>query len=70
MKTKLMLKFAAAMLLLSTINSQLPTLHAQGTAFIFQGRLNNGGNPVSGSYDLAFSLFTTNAKIIKSNHES
>jgi hypothetical protein len=32
---------------------------AQGTAFTYQGRLNNGGNPVNGLYDLNFSLFTT-----------
>src|SRR6266702_2286887 len=31
---------------------------AQGTAFTYQGRLNNGGNPASGLYDLAFSLFS------------
>jgi len=30
---------------------------AQGTAFTYQGRLNNGGGPASGSYDLTFSLF-------------
>ena len=34
-------------------------LHAQGTAFTYQGRLNNGGSPASGSYDLKFSLFNT-----------
>jgi len=34
--------------------------HAQGTAFTYQGRLNSGGNPANGSFDLAFTLFTTN----------
>jgi len=34
--------------------------HAQGTAFTYQGRLNSGGTPANGSYDLAFTLFTTN----------
>ena len=43
--------------LLSTINSPLSTLHAQGTAFTYQGRLNAGGNPVSGVYDFSFALF-------------
>ena len=30
---------------------------AQGTAFTYQGRLNNGGYPANGSYDLTFALF-------------
>jgi len=30
---------------------------AQGTAFIYQGRLNNNGSPASGTYDLRFSLY-------------
>jgi lysophospholipase L1-like esterase len=32
----------------------------QGTAFTYQGRLNNGANPANGTYDLTFSLFATN----------
>ena len=30
--------------------------HAQGTAFTYQGRLNDGGNPANGSYDFRFRL--------------
>ena len=30
---------------------------AQGTAFTYQGRLDNGTNPVTGNYDLTFALF-------------
>src|SRR4051812_20700707 len=30
---------------------------AQTTAFTYQGRLNEGGNPANGSYDLTFALF-------------
>ncbi|MFO1488773.1 MAG: tail fiber domain-containing protein [Verrucomicrobiota bacterium] len=30
---------------------------AQGTAFTYQGRLQDGGNPAIGSYDLRFALF-------------
>src|SRR5215831_14653388 len=30
---------------------------AQGTAFAYQGRLNDGPNPANGSYDLRFALF-------------
>ena len=32
-------------------------LSAQTTAFTYQGRLNDGGNPANGSYDLTFTLF-------------
>jgi hypothetical protein len=34
-----------------------PLLHAQGTAFTYQGQLQNNGSPASGSYDLTFTLF-------------
>src|ERR1039457_2311090 len=30
---------------------------AQGTAFTYNGRLNAGGGPANGSYDLSFTLF-------------
>src|SRR5262245_59421623 len=30
---------------------------AQGTAFTYQGRLDNGGSPANGTYDLRFTLF-------------
>ena len=55
-----MLQCAAVLLLHLTISLQLSTAHAQGTAFTYQGRLNSGGSPASGSYDLKFSLFATN----------
>jgi len=44
------------LILLSTILIQLSIL-AQGTAFTYQGRLNNGGTPVTGVYDLSFTLY-------------
>jgi len=31
--------------------------HAQGTAFTYQGRLNDGVNPASGVYDLRFAIY-------------
>src|SRR5215475_16002569 len=31
-------------------------LQAQSTAFTYQGRLDDGGNPANGSYDLTFAL--------------
>ena len=30
---------------------------AQGTAFTYQGRLNNANGPATGSYDLTFTLY-------------
>jgi len=39
--------------------AKLP-LHAQGTAFTYQGRLNNNGSLASGSYDVQFMLYGTN----------
>jgi hypothetical protein len=35
-------------------------LPAQGTAFTYQGQLQNNGGPASGAYDFTFALFTTN----------
>ena len=34
---------------------------AQGTAFTYKGQLENNGSPASGTYDLSFTLFATNA---------
>src|SRR5437870_1199663 len=34
---------------------------AQGTAFTYQGRLSDSGQPANGSYDLTFSLFGTSS---------
>jgi trimeric autotransporter adhesin len=59
MKTKLKfghLKRAAALLALSTTMYQT-SARAQGTAFTYQGRLNDGSNPAGGTYDLRFSLY-------------
>ena len=44
MKTKFtitLMKRAALLALLATLNHELSTLHAQGTAFTYQGRLND-----------------------------
>ena len=59
MKTKSSF-IALALLALSTLNSQLSTAHAQGTAFTYQGQLQKNGSPVNGSYDMIFTLFNTN----------
>src|ERR1041384_7930429 len=53
-------------------------LHGQGTAFSYQGRLNDNGVPATGTYDLQFTLCTaatngvalgilTNASVAASN---
>ncbi|MGD1084350.1 MAG: hypothetical protein ABSA47_06290, partial [Verrucomicrobiota bacterium] len=38
----------------------LPSLHAQSTAFIYQGQLAEGGGPANGNYDFQFTLLDTN----------
>jgi hypothetical protein len=54
MTTKLAFKLTAALLLLSTLNSQLSTVIAQGSAFTYQGRLNDGATPANGTYVFRF----------------
>ena len=39
------------------------SLFAQGTAFTYQGRLNNSGSPANGSYDLKFTLYDANQPV-------
>ena len=55
----LMLCRGLGVLLLATFNPQLSTAFAQGTAFTYQGRLNDGTNPASGTYDLRFAVYDT-----------
>jgi hypothetical protein len=52
MRTLLKSSVAALFLLIPS-----PNLHAQGTAFTYQGQLEAGGNPANGSYDLQFTLY-------------
>ena len=59
MKTRVQ-NLLAALALFSTLNLQPATAFAQGTAFTYQGQLQNSGSPVNGSYDLVFTLYTTN----------
>ena len=58
MKKKL--RVAATVLAFVAINVHLAIALAQGTAFTYQGRLNNGGGLANGSYDVSFTLFATN----------
>jgi hypothetical protein len=39
----------------------MPMALAQGSAFVYQGRLNDGANPANGGYDLRFSLHTSDS---------
>ena len=43
-------------LLFATFGTRLSTAFAQGTAFTYQGQLQNNGSPASGLYDFVFSL--------------
>ena len=60
MKIKHALIFAAALLWFTVLGLPPSTAFAQGTAFTYQGQLQNNGSPASGTYDLTFSLFNTN----------
>ncbi len=46
--------------LLAVLLTTLFKVEAQGTAFTYQGRLNDSANPASGHYDLQFILFNVN----------
>src|ERR1035438_1208573 len=45
------------LVLLSALNLHPTTARAQGTAFTYNGRLNDSGSPANGSYDLQFTLY-------------
>jgi hypothetical protein len=51
---------AVILLLLSSFAAPLATAHAQGTAFTYQGHLNDGSGPANGTYDVQFTLYPTN----------
>ncbi len=55
MKIKLVSLFGTLVLLV-TLNLQPSTTFAQGTAFSYQGRLNDGGSAATGIYDLRFTI--------------
>jgi Chaperone of endosialidase len=63
MKTKLarMKRLTTLLALLSIAHFHPSTMFAQGTAFTYQGRLNDGANPANGSYDLRFIVFDNSA---------
>jgi hypothetical protein len=60
---KRILQSVVAALLLLTLNHLVSTASAQGTAFTYQGQLQNNGSPASGTYNLQFTLYTTNGGV-------
>ena len=58
---KYYIRILFAILALSALNRQLSTANAQGTAFTYQGQLQNNGSPANGTYNLTFTLFATNS---------
>jgi hypothetical protein len=52
MKTRL-----SKILVVSVLTAVCRTAFSQGTAFTYQGRLNAGGNPATGLYDLTFAVY-------------
>src|ERR1700753_1087462 len=51
-------RFASVLALLL---GALASGHAQGTAFTYQGRLNDANGPATGLFDFTFALYETNA---------
>ena len=56
MKAKLQ-SFLPGLMLFSTLIHAPSTAFAQGTAFTYQGRLNDGGVPANGTYDLLLTIY-------------
>jgi hypothetical protein len=54
------MKNARALVLAASICLAGNALFAQGTAFTYQGQLQNNGSPVTGNFNFIFSLFNTN----------
>lgn len=50
MKPKFIPAALALLVLFANLNSQISTAHAQGTAFTYEGRLNDGGAPANGRF--------------------
>jgi len=61
MKTKQIIITFTVLTCLSVLSPQLSTGLAQGTAFTYQGRLTDTGQPASGSYDLIFGVFNASS---------
>jgi trimeric autotransporter adhesin len=58
------MKKACLLLVAAALCSPFIAVHpvfAQGTAFTYQGQLQNNGSPAGGTYNMSFTLFNTNA---------
>ena len=53
-------RMASVLVLVLVLLSQSLNVQAQGTAFTYDGRLNAGGAPANGIYDIRAGLYTTN----------
>jgi hypothetical protein len=56
---KYLFQAVAACLLLAVLNFNFSNASAQGTAFTYQGQLQNNGSLASGTYNLTFTLYST-----------
>ena len=57
MKHNILLPFVVAMF---GLFAAIDRSHSQGTAFTYQGRLTDNGNPATGNYDLRFAVYDAN----------
>ena len=57
---------AGWLMLARLLSLNLSTAYAQGTAFSYQGKLNDHGNPAAGIYDLRFTIYdaATNGDVV------
>ncbi len=62
MKYQMQRLFAAlALLALSTLDPRFSNAFAQGTAFAYEGQLQDSGGPANGTYNFTFSLYTASS---------
>lgn len=54
---RLILHRLAAFVVLAAVDCQLAVVFAQGTAFTYQGRLNQNSTPANGLYDFQFAIY-------------
>jgi len=59
MKIPLFLLVTALLTVVSTLDSRLSAAMPMGTAFTYQGKLNDGTGPASGTYDFHFGVYET-----------
>src|ERR1035438_7626094 len=55
------MKIRISFVLMLALLAATDRVHAQGTAFTYQGQLYDHANPANGTYDLRFSLYTVSS---------